>query len=437
MGRSAAVNSDSAPGRPGEVFAWAMYDWANSAYSTLSITIIFGYLTTVVFLEDDTWGPTVYAFSISLSMLTAALLSPMVGALADANCSKRKWLAFTALCGAAAAVAMVFVPPAMPWLIVAFFFLMSLMFELSLGFYNGFLPEIADEQSINRVSAWGYALGYLGGALALVLALLVTTFGTSIGLPTLPDQLRAGILIMGLWWGLFTLPTLWILRDRGRPPEHSLPIAEGLCKAVGEVKHTIKNVRRYKMAALFLLGFLFYNDGVQTVISQSSTFATKTPELSFETSELIKLILMIQFVALPGAVLVGFLADRLGQKPTLMICLAVWVALVVSAFFINNKPQFWVLGVILALVMGGTQSVSRAIMGVMTPPKHTAEFFGFFNLSGKATSFIGTFVFGLVYKLSGGNTRPAIVSLLFFFLLGWAIVSRVNVRRGREQVVRT
>ncbi len=452
---SDATDLEAPTGRPREIFAWAMYDWANSAYSTLSITIVFGYLTAVVFRADDTWGPTIYAWCFSLSMLTAALLSPIVGALADANRSKRKWLALTALGGAAAAVTMALIPPqgfggpdattnglsttgptsASCWLIVGLFVLMSLMFELSLGFYNGFLPEIANEQTINRISAWGYGLGYLGGALALVAALLVKTFGPSLGLPTLSDQLRVGILILGLWWGLFTLPSLWILRDRGRPPKQALPAGKALAKAAGEVGHTIKNVRRYKMLALFLLGFLFYNDGIQTVISQASTYATKTPELSFDTSELALLILMVQLVALPGALLVGWLADRLGQKPTLMICLAVWVALLLSAYCVGSKLQFWALGVILALVLGGTQSVSRAIMGRMTPPKRTAEFFGFFNFSGKATSFFGPFLFGLVYQLSGGNTRPAILSLLLFFLVGWAVVGWVNVQRGRDQVL--
>ncbi len=430
-----STDAEATTGKGREVFAWAMYDWANSAYSTLSITILFGYITNVVYGPDDDWGPTVWAWGISLAMLYAAVLSPVLGALADAHCSKRRWLALTSMCGAGSAVLMACVPPTYSGLIVALFVATCLMFELSLGFYNGFLPEIADDRSMNRISAWGYALGYLGGASALILALLVKTFGESLGLPSLAGQLRAGILIMGLWWGLFTLPTLWILRDRGRRPERILPFVRAVQRARGEVVHTLSNIRRYKMLALFLLGFLFYNDGIQTVISQASTFATKTEELRFDTSELALLILMVQIVALPGALLVGHLADRFRQKPTLMVCLAIWVLLVVTAYFVRSKPQFWALGVMLALVMGGTQSVSRAIMGRMTPPKHTAEFFGFFNFSGKATSFMGTFLFGLVFKLSGGNPRPAILSLLVFFLLGWAIVACINVERGRQEAL--
>jgi len=417
-----------------EAFAWAMYDWANSAYSTLSITIFFGYLTAVVFAPEDDWGPTIWAWGISLSMLVAAVLSPIVGAMADAAASKRRWLAATALPGAAAAVLLALVPPSWTFMVVALFVVMSLLFELSLGFYNGFLPELADERGMNRLSAWGYALGYVGGALALVLALALKIAGPSIGLPDLSSQLRAGILVMGLWWGLFSLPTLWILRDRGRRPERPLPPRRAAAKALGEVAHTLRNIRRYAMLSLFLLGFLFYNDGVQTVISQASTFATKTPELSFSNNELILLILLVQVLAFPGAMLVGYLADRLGQKPMLMGCLAIWVGLLVAAYFVANKPQFWVLGAVLAMVMGGTQSVSRAIMGMMTPPERTAEFFGFFNFSGKATSFLGTFLFGLVFKITG-DPRLSVTSLLVFFLVGWALVAWVDVDKGRRQAM--
>lgn len=456
---SPAATSQTPPGRPREIFAWAMYDWANSAYSTLSITILVYYIMAIVVPGD--WGPVVWAWGISLSMLAAALLSPILGAMADANSSKRKWLTATALPGAVAAVLLAVIPSHWTGVVVGLFVLTSFFFELSLGFYNGFLPEISDERTINRVSASGYALGYLGGGLALTLPLLVMMFGEPsfqqwlfvhldrevalrvmrfgewLGLSELPlsSQLRFGLLFMGLWWGLFTLPTLWILRDRGRKAQQKLPAGKAIGRAVGEVGRTLRNIRRYKMLALFLLAFLFYNDGIQTVISQSSTFATKTPELNFKPEQLILLVLMIQFLALPGAMLVGFLADRLGQKPTLMVCLCIWVGLVVAARFVGSPGQFWVLGAILALVLGGTQSVSRAIMGRMTPPKHTAEFFGFFNFSGKATSFLGTFLFGLIIWLTG-NPRSAIVSLLVFFVLGWAIVALVNIEEGRRRALR-
>ena len=415
-----------------KVLAWAMYDWANSAYSTLSITLLVAYIQKVVFPPDryDSLGVVVWAWGISLSMLTAAVLSPIVGAIADAHASKRRWLAGTALAGAGAAMVLGLVPPRYPWLVVALFVITSLLFELSLGFYNGFLPEIAAEESMNRVSAWGYGLGYVGGGLALILAVALMEQGAAFGLPDTATRLRAGLVFMGAWWAVFTLPTLYILRDAAPRPARSVPIRHAVPAALRQVAGTLGNLRAYRMLALFLLAFLFYNDGVQTVISQASTFALA--ELDFSTSQLIKLILMVQFVALPGALAVGWSADRWGKKPTLMVCLAVWIGLIVAAYFVTTQVQFWILSVVLALVMGGTQSVSRSIMGVMTPRRHAAEFFGFFNLSGKATSFLGTFVFGLTIQVTG-SARYAIVSVLVFFVVGTVLMGWVDVARGRAE----
>jgi UMF1 family MFS transporter len=185
------------------------------------------------------------------------------------------------------------------------------------------------------------------------------------------------------------------------------------------------------MVALFVLAYLFYNDGVQTTISQASTFAMH--DLRFTPSELIGVILMIQLVAMPGAMLVGFLADRwLGQKRTLVLTLAIWAGLLMAALLVRAKWQFWILGAVVALVLGGTQAVSRSVMGLLTPPRHTGEFFGFYNLSGKATAFLGTFLFGLV-SLATGSSRLAIASLLVLFVIGWGLLVLVDVHQGRRE----
>lgn len=593
-----------------EVFAWAMYDWANSAYSTLLITIVMSYITRVVLPGDN--GAVAYAWVIAGSMLVAAVLSPILGAMADARAAKRKWLAATAICGSVGSVLMAAVPYTYPWVVVAVFFLVCLCFETSLGFYNGFLPEIADEKTMNRVSAWGYALGYVGGGLALVVAIVVVQYGGRLGLPdgdaltgdfhyltegqfdvelpegtyavtltlgdalydhdeieiliqgnprervdvaagefiertydgiavdgeplsvrlvdrggenpycvinglkivnesdnqtvlafdfgtagsvamkgyiwldqnhrwqsyrrqgnalvdevgfaekitveetvdadvekmperircgwsegtihsrdaVLPLRLRIGVALMGLWWGVFTIPTIWVLRDRVRPTIEMPSVAKAAAGAVRKVGQTLSNVRHYRMLAFFLIGFLFFNDGIQTVISQAPLFADK--ELDFGTDKVIMLVLLVQFLALPGAMIVGWLADHLGQKPTLLLCIGVWIGLLIAAWFVTTHNQFWALAVVLSMVMGGTQSVSRAVMGMMTPTAHTAEFFGFFNLSGKATSWLGNFLFGFV-MLQTGSARLAILALIVFFIIGGVFVTLVNVTRGREQ----
>jgi UMF1 family MFS transporter len=234
---------------------------------------------------------------------------------------------------------------------------------------------------------------------------------------------------MGLWWGMFSLPAILWLKDRSRAAPHRLPLREATRKAGREVMHTIRNIRQYRILAIFLVGFLLYNDGVQTIISQASVFAGKV--LAMETPELVKAILMIQFVAVPGAWIVGWLADKVGEKPALIGCLITWIALLFYAFSVTTTTEFWYMAVVVALIMGGTQSVSRALMGSMTPRERSGEFFGFFNLSGKATSFVGPPLFSTVLALTD-SAHWAIVSLLVFFVAGLVVVSFVDVKRGRR-----
>src|SRR5262245_34453329 len=285
------------PVKKREIVAWALCDWANSAYSTLLITILVSYLQGFVLPGDA--GILAYGWGLGVSMFLSAWLSPILGAMADARANKRTWLLTTSYLGATCGVLLGVVPKEWPWVFVGLFFLASLAFELSFSFYNGFLPEIADEQSMNRISGYGYAAGYFGGGVALAVAIAVLSIGAGRGLTT-EAGLRVGLVIMGLWWGLFTLPAAVILRDRARPRGHALGLAATANIAFGEVMQTLRNVRRYSVLALFLLGFLFYNEGIQTVMSQASVFAREVLKMS--PSELGMVVLMIQFVATPAAI---------------------------------------------------------------------------------------------------------------------------------------
>ncbi len=420
------------PLRDKKILCWAMYDWANSAYTTLLITVLVAYIQRVVFPVED-WGRTgavIWAWGISLSMFLGAVLSPVVGAIADAQAAKRRWLAITALAGSAASILMGIVPPRMYVAVVGLFVFANLMLELSLGVYNGFLPEIASKKQMNSASAWGYGLGYLGGGIALAIAMMILQFGGHIGLPTTEIRLRFSLILMGSWWALFTLPALFVLRDRQSGGHVKTSFRQSLRASVADVSRTLRSLRSNLPLAFFLLSFLFYNDAVQTVISQASTFALQ--ELSFPEAELMAVILMIQFLALPGSLVVGRCADWFGQKSTLLGCLMVWSSVLFLALMVHHKTGFWMLAVVIALVLGGTQSVSRSLMAIMIPTDQNAQYFGLFNLSGKATSFLGTFLFGAIVA-GTGSSRWAIFGLLPLFVIGALLMSKVNVLPQQEQ----
>lgn len=422
------------------VWAWCCYDWANSGYTTLMITVFVVYIQKFVF-AGESWGqtgPIVWAWSVSISMLIGAILSPFLGAFADARDCKREWLAGTAATGGLACIAMASLPSHQVWGITGCFLVANLCLELSLTVYNGFLPEVADDQEMNRVSSLGMALGYLGGGILLLLAIVFLRYGHHLGAASMEAKLRWAIASTGIWWFVFSLPTIVVLRDRetSRVSDAAATITawDAVRQAARDVKETVVEMRRYATLAAFLGAFLFFNDGVQTVISQSSTFALQ--ELRFSESELAGVILMVQFLAFPGAIAVGKLADRVGQKPALVSCLVVWIGLLTSAWFIESKAAYWLMAAVVALVLGGTQAVSRAIVGVLAPKDEAAKFFGFFNLSGKATSFMGTFLFGSVIALTG-SSRLAVVNLLVFFLIGLAIVSRLKFQPDNRQLTKS
>ena len=227
---------------------------------------------------------------------------------------------------------------------------------------------------------------------------------------------------------MFAIPALLVLRDRPRP-QSDASLLQAVRQSFSDVADTVRGLRRNLTLAFFLLSFLFYNDGIQTIISQASTFALH--ELAFSESSLMGVILMIQFVALPGAILVGWCSDWFGRKRTLVGCLAVWASVLVFALFINTQSEFWLLAIAIAIVLGGTQSVSRSLMATMIPRGESAQYFGLFNFSGKATSFMGTFLFGAIVAVTD-SSRAAIFGLLPLFLIGGLLLWKVTEKGDKS-----
>ncbi|HEY2893370.1 MAG TPA: MFS transporter, partial [Pirellulales bacterium] len=317
--RAAGQTSAAPKNQPREIFAWCMYDWANSAYSTVYITVLVLYLQGAVLPGDA--GLTAWGWGIGITTLCSAILSPILGAIADAQANKRGWLFLTTMLGSAASALMFFGTPDHPWWFVAMFLIANLNYELVQSFYNAFLPEIADDKRMSEVSAWGYGAGYVGGGLMLVLSLVIIKFGESLGLSSenyfLP---RLCLLAMGIWWAVFSLPILLMVRDKAQPRVNRTSMYSTAVAGLQDVKRTLGHIRHYRMLAIFLIGFLIFNDGVMTVISQASVYAKN--QFQMDDEALIPVFLMIQFVALPGAIFLGWFANKIGQKNALHLCLA-------------------------------------------------------------------------------------------------------------------
>jgi UMF1 family MFS transporter len=433
---------------------WYWYDWANSAYVTTIATVLFApYLITVAeqaacgYVGGDDractadltiLGLTVApgalpAYLVTFSTLLSAVLLPLVGAVADRTANKKALLAGFAWAGAASAALLFFATDG-NWQIGAVAIIVSnICLGASVTVNDAFLPLIADEDDRDAVSSRGWAFGYLGGGLLLALNLAVVTLHESIGI----DQglaVRLSMLSAALWWAGFTVIPL--LRLRNHEPVHVVRAVSGDGKqpglvqaSFGQLWATLKDLRNYPMALTFLVAYLFFNDGIQTVIYASSTYGEK--QLGFGTSVLIATILMVQFVAFGGALLFGRLAARLGAKKVILGGLVAWMGIVTVALLLpeGRLVPFLAMGVAIGIVLGGTQALARSYFSLLIPRGREGEFFSFYHAMDRGTSWFGTLTFGLVYQLTD-SYRPAIFALIAFFVLGGLLLLRVDTERG-------
>ena len=424
-----------------ETFGWLMYDWANSAFSTTVVTVFLGpYLTAItkaaanangiVYLlgipvKDDSF----YTYCVSLSVLLQVLLLPILGAVADYSHLRKRMMMFFALLGSLATVLLFFVTQDWFWMGGLLFISANLSFGASIVFYNAYLPDIASPDRRDSVSARGFAMGYAGGGLLLLLNLIFFTFRERLGVD---GGLAARLCIAsaGVWWFGFSFVTFRTLR-----PRHAvrrLPAGESyLTVGFKQLANTMRQVGYFPETLRYLLGYLLFNDGIQTVIVISTIFASV--ELKMESTELILVVLMIQGVAFAGAYLVDFIARRFGAQRTLVGTLLIWSAVVIYAWLaLTTKVEFWVLGAIIALVLGGSQALSRSLFAQMIPKGREAEFFSFYEISERGTSWIGPLLFGLVNQLLG-SLRFGILSLIVLFVGGLAVLLTVNIQRAMRE----
>lgn len=415
------------------ITAWCMYDWANSAFTTLVVTFVYGTYFTTEIAPNVEAGTALWSRAIGLSAIIIGLLSPILGALADRSGSRRRYLIlFTLICVIATAI-LAFIKPSGKYAVVltlTVFVFANVAYEIGIVFYNAFLPLIAPPDKIGRISGYGWGLGYAGGIACLLVALLVLVRDTPLfGIGTVEGfQYRATNLLVAGWFLLFSLP-LFAFTPKERHPEDRFAVKGAL---LSDLKQTLQAVRRYKEVVKFLLAHLIYNDGLVTLFAFGGIYAAGT--FGMKLDEVILFGIVLNIAAGLGALFFGYIDDRIGGKMTIMTSLMVLSIATAIAVLAPTKLWLWTSGIAIGFFVGPNQSASRSLMGRFTPQKHQAEFFGFFTLSGKITSFLGPLLLGTVTTIFNSQ-RAGIGTVLMFFLAGGLILSFVDEEQGTKESV--
>jgi UMF1 family MFS transporter len=417
------------------IFGWAMYDWANSAYITVFGAVIGAFFTGTIMEGDRYWGlsgEALFSILIGLGSILLMLAMPVLGAMADYAAAKRRYLRRFAFLGAGFVLLTPFIPDGQVPLFLFIVLVGQFGFVAANVFYDGFLPEIANDETIDRVSSKGFAFGYLGGGIYLLIALVLINLGSEEAGAAFSESLAARISIFGsgVWWIGFSLFSLARLPEDGDSPAEQLGLRGYMAVGFGRTMATTRKLRLFPQLMLFVLAFIVYNSGTGTVIAVSGPYAEDTLGLELETIALAFLI--VQFIAFFGALMFGAISARTGPKRAVLITLVVWTGIAVLAFFLpeGSSTGFLLLAAIVGFVLGGVQALSRSLYGTMIPEEASAEFFGFFSVFSKLSG-IGPLVFGAVSAATGSG-RAAILSVAAFFLVGLAMLARVDVAAARE-----
>jgi MFS transporter, UMF1 family len=396
------------------VAAWSSFDFAMSSFSGIMVTFVFPiyFISTIV---TDGHGDKYWGFTLSASMLLVALSTPLLGAMADVLRNKKIFLAIFTSVTIFCTVLLYFMQPGMVLLAAALFVLANIGYEGGTVFYDAFLPEITTPSTYGRISGFGYACGYFGSLVILI-----------INIPFFETAPKFTFFVTAAFYTLFALPIfLWVPEKRRK---ENLSLGQLTRRGFGQLLTTFRHIREYKDITRFLTAFFIYNDAILTVILFAGIFAKKT--LHFGMSELALWFGMIQIVAVTGSLVFGKFADKHGPKRTITITLFIWIAVVTSAYFTTTGTEFYFVGALAGVSLGSSQAASRSFMALLTPPEHAAEFFGFYDgFCGKASAVIGPVIFGVLSDLFGSQ-RPAIWAMAAFFITGLILLRRVSEKRA-------
>ncbi|MBY9081967.1 MFS transporter [Paenibacillus sp. HN-1] len=412
------------------VRAWIMYDWANSAYATTVLAAVLPIFYSSVAADglDKNTAASYLAYTHAVGMALVALLSPVLGAVSDLSGKKTSLLTCFSLLGMVSTVCFALVERG-DWLVASALLVLSTIgFAGSNSFYDSMLPDLVPSERRDEISARGYAAGYVGGGLLLAVNLVMIQMPSVLGLSDSLAGTRLAFVSVGLWWLVFALPIMRRVPNLPRQSEDKLGAIGYMQAGIKRIAGTYRDIRRYPQLFKLIAAFWFYNDGINTIILMATIYGAT---IGIGTSDLIIALLITQFVGIPSTLLLGRAAGRFGAKRTLIASLLVYVLIVALGFGMTKAVHFYALAILVGLVQGGSQSISRAMLSDLMPAHRTGELFGFVNITSKFSSIFGPFVFGLVGQLTG-SPRLGILSLLLFFGLGIAIVSKVNVEQGKK-----
>ena len=405
---------------------WIMYDWANSSFvTTITAAVLPVYYASVAAVDLPEHLRTAYwAYTSAIALLLVALMGPVMGAMADFRGAKKRFLTIFALTGIAGSALLFFVTEG-DWLMASLFYILgNVGFAGANVFYDSLLPHVAEEDERDKVSAEGYAYGYLGGGILLAINLAMILLAPDDAGTALMSRLS--FLTVAVWWLVFTIP-LWVwvrepVRRVLKGEEHFSPVQASFSR----LAHTFGEIRKYQELFKFIIAFWLYNNGIGTIIVMATIYGT---ELQFSQMTTIGTLLMVQFVGIPFSLLFGRLGTKLGTKKSILISLGVYAAVAIGGYFMYQEIHFWILGFGVAMVQGGSQALSRSLFSRMVPKSKSAEFYSFFSVSEKVAGTIGPLLFGVVSTIMGGS-RLSIVSLIVFFITGGYLLTRVDETEG-------
>ncbi len=413
--------------RPREVFGWAMYDFANSGYTTVVITAVFNAYFVSVVASGRPWATFAWTLTLALSYAAIVLSAPLLGAWADQHAAKKRLLALTTAGCVVFTALLATVGPGDVALAIVLVAASNFFFGTGENIVAAFLPELARGPALGKVSGWGWSLGYVGGLLTLGLCLAYVTQAQGLGEP--PHRfVPVTMLITAAMFALASLPTFLLLRERARP--QAAARGPALRAAYGRVLHTLRHAAHYRDLRRFLLCLLFYQAGVQAVVTIAAVYAEQA--MGFTTRDSIVLILAVNVTAALGAFAFGHIQDRLGHVRTIALTLCGWIATVVLVWFAETRPLFWLAANLAGLCLGASQSAGRALVGYFSPENRRAEFFGLWGLAVKLSSILGPVTYGAATWVSLGNHRLAMLITGSYFVMGLILLAGIDAERGRR-----